>query len=459
MLIRPELIEKYNVPVPRYTSYPPANYFSDAFGQADYLSLIEASNQAEPAHLAFYVHIPFCKKICHYCGCNACALGSASQVMPYLEALKKEIDLVCKLIDPARKIAQIHYGGGTPNAIDVNYLKEINEMFFERFQCIEKPEIAIECHPAYLDFNAIDTLKQAGFNRFSLGIQDFDNKVLKMVNREPSKIPVEALIKKLKEGEKPIGVNLDFIYGLPGQTVQSFVETIQKAIEIRPDRLVTFSYAHVPWLKKNQIILEKRGLPPADEKLKMYLAAHDVLKKAGYIAIGLDHYVLPNDELSKALSNSRLHRNFQGYCTRETTGQVYAFGVSSIGQLEGGYAQNSKDLKTYIKTLRQGKLATEKGYALSEDQKVTREIITHFMCNKGIWWKQLADELAISVDFLKSHAHTANKMFEEFVNDGLMVYNEEFIEVSEKGALFIRNMAAALDKAYDQQENTYSKSV
>ncbi len=459
MLVSPELIEKYNVPVPRYTSYPPANYFSDAFGQADYLSLIEASNQAMPAHLAFYVHIPFCKKICHYCGCNACALGSASQVMPYLEALKKEIELVSKLIDPARKIAQIHYGGGTPNAIDVNFLKEINEMFFERFQCIDKPEIAIECHPAYLDFNSIDTLKQAGFNRFSLGIQDFDNKVLKLVNREPSKIAVETLIEKLKEGEKPAGVNLDFIYGLPGQSVQSFVETIQKAIEIRPDRLVTFSYAHVPWLKKNQVILEKRGLPHPDEKMKMFLAAHQLLKNAGYTAIGLDHYVLPDDELSKALNNNKLHRNFQGYCTRETTGQVYAFGVSSIGQLEGGYAQNSKDLKTYINTLKQGELATEKGYALRDDQKITREIITHFMCNKGIIWKQLADELALPVDFLKSHANTSNKTFEEFVNDKLMVFHEDSIEVSETGALFIRNIAAALDKAYDKELNIYSKSV
>jgi oxygen-independent coproporphyrinogen III oxidase len=459
MHISPELIEKYNVPVPRYTSYPPANHFSNEFKSADHLQLIDASNNAKPAQLAFYVHIPFCKKICHYCGCNSCALGSANMVEPYIEALKEEIKMVSENIDTTRKLSQIHYGGGTPNAVDVRYLKDINTLFLQKFKCIEKPEIAIECNPAYLDMDYIYSLKEAGFNRFSLGIQDFDNKVLKMVNREPSAFPVETLIHYLKEGNENFGVNLDFIYGLPGQTVESFVQTILKAIAIRPDRMVTFSYAHVPWLKKNQIILEKRGLPEAGEKMKMFLAAYEVLTKSGYKHIGLDHYVLPGDELYKALNNNQLHRNFQGYCTRETTGQVYAFGVSSISQLEGGYAQNTKSLSTYIKSIKNGNLATEKGHKLSDEQKITRAIITHLMCNKRIHWQQLSDELGLAPSTLQSHVNLGNKLLDEFVSDRLISISDETIEVSETGSLFIRNIAAALDKSFDQQINTYSRSV
>ena len=462
MEISKSLLEKYDVPVPRYTSYPPANYFKDGFTESNYMELTKESintNPESPENIAIYIHIPFCKKICYYCGCNASVMGKGDLVKPYLKALKKEMEMVFEHIDKNRLVSQIHYGGGTPNSLSADDLKEINEYIFSNFKLIDTPEIAIECNPAHLDYDYMEALKACGFNRFSLGIQDFDTTILEQVNRDPSKLAVENVIGKLKENRNDISVNLDFIYGLPGQTVESFSKTIKEAVRLRPDRLVTFSYAHVPWVKKHQQILEKRGLPVAEEKMKMFLAAHDILTASGYISIGLDHYVLPNDELNIALKNHQLHRNFQGYCTRRTTGEVYAFGVSSISQLRMGYSQNIKDLKGYINAVEMNKLPVEKGYILSKDQLITREIITELMCNKKISWSEVANRLNQPVQTIKENINLQDNSLNMFVNDGLLVETPDKLEVTEKGSLFIRNIAASLDKGFNQNGNTYSKSI
>ncbi len=454
-----DLIQKYNVPVPRYTSYPPANHFTEDFSPGDHVRMIMQSNSGQPQHIAFYIHIPFCKKICFYCGCNACTARDNTVVESYIQALKQEIKLVMQHIDKSRKVSQIHYGGGTPNAIDVKYLKEINDLFSENFSFIDKPEIAIECNPAHLDYAYIDGLVEAGFNRFSLGIQDFDNEVLKTVNRSPSAIEVEELVQYIKEKDKGASVNLDFIYGLPGQNIESFAKSIEKAAAIRPDRLVTFSYAHVPWMKKHQQILEKKGLPESDEKMAMFLRSAEILKEAGYIAIGLDHYVLPKDELNQALQNNSLHRNFQGYCTRRTTGQVYAFGVSSISQMEQGYAQNTKDIDTYIKSIAEGILPVEKGCVIGSEQQVIKDAITELMCNYRLDFNQLAERHQLSAQQALNVLHFKPEKLKEFIADRLLHFSDGIINVSETGKLFIRNIAASLDPAYQRQVNKYSKSV
>lgn len=459
MEINIELLQKYNVPVPRYTSYPPANHFSDNFGEGNYHRLLEESNQGTPSHIAIYIHIPFCKKLCYYCGCNSCAIGEGKDVQPYMQALKKEIDLVMKHVDRYRLVSQIHYGGGTPNSIDVAYIKELNQFLFDRFHFIDDPEIAIECHPGYLDEQYINDLLEAGFNRFSLGVQDFDRQVLKLINREPSLIPIPILLKYLRNSKNRPAVNLDFIYGLPGQNVNSFTETIDKAIALQPDRLVTFSYAHVPWLKKNQLILEKRGIPGPDDKMNMFIAAYNRLTGAGYYPIGFDHYVLPKDELYTALKNRQLHRNFQGYCTRRTTGQVYAFGTSAISQLEKGYSQNTKDIDTYIHQIEKGKLPVEKGVEVNSDQMITREIINELMCNKKLVWSELSDRLRIPETELKNKINLKPEGLNEFARDKLLTYSDDGLTVSREGSLFIRNIAAYLDKGFQQKEKTYSKSV
>ncbi|MBN1789110.1 MAG: oxygen-independent coproporphyrinogen III oxidase [Bacteroidales bacterium] len=453
------LLRKYDVPVPRYTSYPPANYFTEGFTEAEGLKLVEESNQGNPSRIAVYIHIPFCRKICYYCGCNACSIGKNQWVLPYVEALKQEISLVAAHLDKHREVSMIHFGGGTPNAIDVEFLGELISHISERFGFIEDPEIAIECNPAYLDPRYLESLKKAGFNRFSLGIQDFNPEIMGPLNRESSAMPVQEIISLLKAGSPGNGVNLDFIYGLPGQTPESFAKTIEQAIDLRPDRLVTFSYAHVPWLKKHQLILEKMGLPSAESKMEMFLAAYNLLKEAGYIPLGLDHYVLPHDELSQAIRNRTLHRNFQGYCTRRTTGQVYAFGVSAISQLENGYIQNTRELGKYVDALGNGTLAVERGCHVTDKQQVIRQVITEIMCNKHISWSEQAAAFATTPENLKSCIHIDEAALRDFEDDGLVVSSQDEINVTETGSLFIRNIAASFDPDFKQSTNLYSRSV
>lgn len=459
MKISNELLEKYNVPVPRYTSYPPANYFRNDFTEKEYLQLIHQSNDDKLENISIYIHIPFCNKICFYCGCNAISKGNGNSVEPYVKALKKELGMVLDKLNPNRLVSQIHYGGGTPNVLEAEVLKEINEFIFSKFKTIDSPEIAIECNPAYLDYDYIDVLKSAGFNRFSIGIQDFKTDVLKSVNRDPSNIPAKELIQYLKKDRPDVSVNLDFIYGLPGQNLESFTKTITEAAELKPDRLVTFSYAHVPWLMKHQQILEKKGLPDSSEKMKMFGAANDILTAAGYARLGLDHFVLSNDELSIAYKGHQLHRNFQGYCTRRTTGQVYAFGVSGISQLRTGYVQNTKDIATYIDSIEKDVLPVSKGYILNENEQIVGRIIEELMCNEKLLWQDLSDSLQIPIAELQAQVNLNAEHLKVFIEDGLLIQTPEKLEITEKGTFFIRNIVASLDKGFQANGNTYSKSV
>lgn len=452
-----DLLQKYNVPVPRYTSYPPANYFTEAFTNKEYEAAIDTSNTTLPEHISFYVHIPFCRHLCHYCGCNSFPMKAPEVVERYISAVHKEIDKVKERLDPQRKISQIHYGGGSPTALPVHYLKELNEHLLAGFETIERPEIAVECHPGYLDEAYWESLTGAGFNRFSLGVQDFNEKVLKTVNRRPSLIPAEVIFQILRS--KGARINMDFIYGLPFQTAESFAETISRAATLHPDRLVTFSYAHVPWVNKQQLILEKAGLPAGEEKSRMYASAKEILNAAGYKTIGMDHFVLDDDELYTALQNGQLHRNFQGYCTRRTTGQVYAFGVTGISQLTSAYTQNSKDINQYIERIESGSFAVSKGYELSRDEQITREVIETLMCNYSLDWRELAGRLSLSVDEIKVATAYDETRLREFASDGLVEYDTDHIRMTLEGTLFVRNIAASLDKLMLYSNKSFSKPV
>ena len=455
-MIDSELIKKYNIPVPRYTSYPPANYFSESFTAEDYEEALTQSNKTQPEHISFYIHIPFCRQLCHYCGCNSFGMTTEEKSNRYISALHKEIDKVVKYLNPDRRIAQIHYGGGTPTILPVNILKELNDKLLSSFSCIEKPEIAIECHPGNMEEKDWLMLSEVGFNRFSLGIQDFNEKVLNAVNRLPSLLPVDTVFNILRD--KKIDINLDFIYGLPYQTEESFAETIRQAIELQPDRLVTFSYAHVPWVNNRQTLLEKLGLPTNEEKSRMYVRAKEMLSEAGYQAIGLDHFVKKTDELYIALQNGQLHRNFQGYCTRRTTGQVYAFGATAISQLSTAYAQNSKNIEDYINLIENG-LATVKGYSLDEDEQITREVIETWMCNYNIDWLELSERLSFSVEKIKAATAYNSQLFSTFADDGIITLDESRIQITEQGMFFVRNIAAALDRLMIDSKKSFSKPI
>jgi len=450
-------LSKYNVAVPRYTSYPPANYFREGFSENEYVTMLDESNQWQPSNISFYVHIPFCRKMCFYCGCNSCPIPKGNQVQEYVDALIKEIQTVKKHLDPQRKIAQIHFGGGTPNAIPVSEIVRIIQQLSEGLTFIEQPELAIECNPAYLDQNYIDALKDAGINRFSLGVQDFHENVLKNVNREIPTAPVQETVAMIKNGSPHIAVNLDFIYGLPGQTLSGFMENMQQVLEIRPDRMVTFSYAHVPWFNKRQQKLEKIGLPEPEEKQLMFDKASAFLLENGYGSIGFDHFVLPSDELFTALQSNDLKRNFQGYCTKRTTGQVYAFGVSGINQFQFGYIQNIKSVKQYIATINNGIFPVFKGYRLNRNEMIVRSVIEQVMCNGHIRWEDTAGRLNVSVEALKKTIRYDENALQEMQNDGLLVFNNDGFEVLALGMNYIRNIAASLDPLMTGEGKKFSK--
>jgi oxygen-independent coproporphyrinogen III oxidase len=459
MQIPEYLVKKYNIPVPRYTSYPPANYFHNDFKEEDYLKAVEASNSEWPENISLYIHIPFCSKMCHFCGCNTHFTRDKEKMRRYVDALKKEIRMVKNMLDPSRRVSQVHWGGGTPNSLPVELIREIMNVIHENFLYTEQPEIAIECHPAMLDENYTAQLVLAGFNRFSLGIQDFKQEVLDNVNRDAPKVPVKEIVGWIKSFENT-SVNLDFVYGLPFQNEKTFSETIEKAVEISPDRLVTFSYAHVPWIKKAQKILEFRGLPEANEKLAMFGAGYKILTENGYTPIGLDHFAKDNDELSIALKNRKLHRNFQGYCTRDTTGQVYAFGATGISQLESVYAQNGKDTNTYVEIINKGRFTIEKGYRLNQTEKIIRHVITEIMCNEYVSFDETAQAFDLSKEDVKKALNFDEALFGGFISDGLLrVEKGEIFNVTETGRFFIRNIATQFDPNLRTATQHFSKAL
>ena len=450
------LFKKYNVPVPRYTSYPTANEF-EPFDAPRYLKAVETSNDAAADNISFYIHVPFCRHLCHYCGCNSVAMAQPKRIEEYFETLHKEIDLLLPHLRKDRRISQIHYGGGSPSSMPLPLIRGINEHLLSAFSTINKPEIAIECHPGYLESNDWQYLLDSGFNRFSLGIQDFNTDVLRTVNRRPSLLPVADIMEILRKGGAK--VNFDFIYGLPKQTTTEFVSTIQTAISLHPNRLVTFSYAHLPSLFKRQMILEKAGLPLQTEKLKMFEKASKMLQSAGYVPIGMDHFVLPDDDLNVALQHHTLHRNFQGYCPRRITAQVYAFGVSGISQLDAAYAQNTKDISAYMAQVNAGQMPIQRGYALAPWQRITREVIECIMCNNAINWHDMAQRLHVSVDEIKQAIHYNETELQTLQADGLITFDADSVEITPDGLPFVRNVAAAFDPMMRHNHRLFSKPV
>ncbi|PWD98228.1 oxygen-independent coproporphyrinogen III oxidase [Marinilabilia rubra] len=456
-MIDKTLLDKYNLPLPRYTSYPPATFFNEEFTASDYIKAVEESNYEQPRAISLYLHIPFCTQLCFYCGCNTHISRNNTLYEDYIDALIREITLVAEHIDLSRRVTQIHWGGGTPNALNMDQVDRIMDAIYKHFQTDQNTEIAMECNPAYLTEEYIDRLLKKGFNRISLGIQDFDKKILLAVNREPSAMPISQIINLFRAGDA--SVNLDFIYGLPYQTPESFTKSIEQAIEARPDRIVTFSYAHVPWVKSHQKTLEKNGIPGPDEKMKMFESGRKAMLQAGYISIGMDHFALPEDQLSVALKNRTLHRNFQGYCTRETTGQVYAFGMSAISQLHNAYAQNTKNIPRYIEAIKNGSLPIEKGYRTDETDVAVREVINEVMCNNRLNWQEVASRINKTADELKSITGFNPEQLKPLADDELVTFDKIEINVTEKGRFLIRNIAALFDPKLKTAKKQFSKTI
>ncbi|MFC1585787.1 oxygen-independent coproporphyrinogen III oxidase [Fibrobacterota bacterium] len=459
MQIDREFLLKYDKPGPRYTSYPPAPHFRKDYSEKECLKQIKKSNIEGNKNISLYIHIPFCPRQCRYCGCTTEHFRKSDYIKSYVQAVMKEMDMVCRHLDLSRPVTMIHWGGGSPNSIYMDNIRLIMEKIAATFKLAENVEIAMECEPSLITEAGLHDLSQAGINRLSFGVQDLNAEVLRIVNRRPSKIPLKKLIPLCRD----IGfenINLDFIYGLPGQTVDSFKETITKAVELDADRLVTFSYAHVPWIKEHQKQLEKYPLPGPEEKISMLLNSLDIITGAGYEFIGMDHFARKDDPLSHALQQGNLHRNFQGYATRETTGQVYAFGASGISQFHNAYIQNRKTSESYMKAVKRGDLPLECGYTLTEEDKFRRFIITEIMCNSFLDIDLLCQKFNMERDAVLHKLENEYLVLKKFKTDNLVecTHNGN-IKVTSRGRLVVRNIAMVFDPLLQKKKARYSRTV
>jgi oxygen-independent coproporphyrinogen-3 oxidase len=454
MRVAPELLEKYSKPGPRYTSYPTAPYFTEAFGEREWRE--EMGRAQHHRGLSLYVHIPFCDTLCYYCGCNMVATHDYSKATRYLDFLSREIDSYADLIAKGRRVEQLHWGGGTPTYLRPDDIRRLAEHLHRRFVFAGEVEAGCEVDPRELSREHVAALKEAGFNRLSLGVQDLDPVVQRAVNR----VQPESLVRQVFGWMREAGfasINMDLMVGLPHQSVASFATTLEKIIDMGPDRLAVFSYAHVPWLKKHQKLIHEADLPDFSTRIALQQLILERLTAAGYVYIGMDHFARPHDELVKAQAQGTLHRNFQGYTTHKDC-DIYAFGVSAISQTEDVYVQNCKRLSDYEARIAAGRLATERGVRVSRDDKIRRDAILALMCDLYLDRQALAAKWGIDFD-----AYFADALDElaGLAADGLVVITPERIAVTDLGRIFLRNIAMCFD-AYlkrDRDQPRYSRTV
>jgi oxygen-independent coproporphyrinogen-3 oxidase len=433
------LLTKYSQPGPRYTSYPPAPHFAEDFGIGQWQQeIIESQDPDRP--LSLYVHIPFCDTLCYYCGCNMVATQKYDKALDYLAYLKREIDTVAALTDPARPMVQLHWGGGTPTFLKAEDIRNLASHIRSRFNFAADAEVSVEVDPRGLQREQVQALKESGFNRASLGVQDIEEKVQKAVNRiQPLSLIEEVYGWFRAEGFSSI--NLDLMTGLPYQTVDSYRNTLAEIVRLNPERLAVFGYAHVPWMKKHQKLILQTDLPNFETRMAMQELILETLEGAGYVHIGMDHFAKPEDELVKAQRNKTLWRNFQGYTTHRHA-DIYAFGASSISQTESVYAQNEKRPDGYQKLIDEHGLATVKGYRLTTDDKIRRDVITELMCDLSLVKASIEARWNIRFD---DYFADSLKLLEPLQADSLVEADKSEIRVTALGRLFLRNIAMSFD--------------
>ena len=450
------LLEKYSQPGPRYTSYPTAPYFTESYGEKEWRDEI-AQSQAAGRDLSLYVHIPFCDTLCYYCGCNMVATKDYNKASHYLSYLLREIDLLADLAGQGRAVRQLHWGGGTPTYLNPADIARLAQHLRSRFSFAPDIEAGCEVDPRELSQAHVVALRAAGFNRLSLGVQDLDSAVQHAVNRVQS----EALIRQVLGWMRAEGfesINMDLMVGLPKQTVASFTRTLDQVIDMAPDRLAVFGYAHVPWMKKHQKLIQEIEIPRFNVRLEMQLLMHEKLAQAGYIYIGMDHFAKPGDELVKAQQEKTLHRNFQGYTTHKDC-DIYAFGASAISQTDEVYAQNFKRLLDYESRVDARHLPVERGLRITRDDKIRRDAISKVMCDLSLERKPFAVQWGIDFDAYFESALHGLKALEQ---DGLVRTSAERIQVTDIGRFFLRNIAMCFDAylaAEQQDKPRYSRTI
>lgn len=453
-----ELIRQYDRPGPRYTSYPTAVEFTDTFDEAAYRGRLEAaSSRDEP--LSLYVHLPFCAQRCTYCGCTMIATGAPAVAARYLDYLEKEVSLLSDHLGTRRGVVQHHWGGGTPTYLNLDQIARLYESIAGRFTIESTAEIAIEIDPRVTTREQLRLLRSLGFNRLSMGVQDFTPDVQEAIGRRQS----EAATVDLYGYARQIGfdsINLDLIYGLPLQTPASFTHTLETVVTMQPDRVAVYSYAHVPWLRPHQKLINTADLPDPAVKFELIGAAVDTFAAAGYVPIGMDHFARPDDELAVAAAERRLHRNFMGYTTRPAT-DMLGLGVSAIGDVQGAFAQNTKKLTPYYAALDEGRFPIERGFALDADDLIRRHVITQLMCNFRIDRGELARTFGIDFHAYFAPEIDALQARGGLVDDGLAVVTPDGVEISREGRLFVRLACMLFDRylAPHQGTRVFSRTI
>lgn len=450
-----DLVKKYNVAGPRYTSYPPATKFTDNVPWDELAARIDANNVAE-RDLSVYFHIPFCETLCWFCGCTTVITLNHNKGADYIDCLGREVAKMSPRLNPARKVVQLHFGGGSPTFLRPDEIRKLGGIIHKHFTFSPEIEASVEIDPRRLTRDHLVALREIGFNRASMGVQDFNPKVQEAIHR----IQPPAMTRQAMDWMRELGfgsINLDLIYGLPHQTPESFQETLDTVLDMQPDRLAMFSYAHVPWIKPAQKILEAKILPTPETKLQVLKLVIEKLTANGrYVYIGMDHFARPDDELAVAQRNKQLQRNFQGYSTRSGS-DIYAFGMSSISQIPDAYWQNEKELPKYQEAVDAGRMPWHRAYFVTEEDKIRRETIMRVMCDLSLDFAAMSQKLGI--DF-ESHFAAELAAIGPFQSDGLVERTPGGFTVTDSGRLFIRNIAMCFDNTLSPAgERRHSRTI
>ena len=450
-----DLVKKYNVAGPRYTSYPPATKFTDTVTWDQLSEKIEFNNQT-PRDLSVYFHIPFCESLCWFCGCTTVITTNHDKGKDYIDYLGREVAKLAPRLNKDRKAVQLHFGGGSPTFLRPDEIRRLGEIIHKHFTFSPDIEASVEVDPRRLTREHLVALREIGFNRASMGVQDFNPKVQEAIHRiQPREMTQQAMdwMRELGFGS----INLDLIYGLPFQTPASFTETIETVLEMKPDRLAVFSYAHVPWIKPAQKILEEKILPTPESKLEVLkLVIEKLTADDQYVYIGMDHFAKPTDELTIAQRNKNLQRNFQGYSTRAGS-DIYAFGMSAVSQTPDVYWQNEKELPKYQAAVDAGNVPLHKAYIVSDEDKIRRETIMRTMCDLSLDFASMSTKLGINFE---QHFEKELATLAPFIADGLVKKTDTGLEVTNSGRLFIRNLAMCFDNTLGAaNERRHSKTI
>jgi len=452
-----DVLKRFNQQGPRYTSYPTAPVFTSEFTAEDFKKEIIATNEDNDRPLSLYFHFPFCAKLCYFCGCTMRVTHDRKLVSQYNDYLKREIDIIAPIVSQKRKVVQMHWGGGTPSYLLPEEIREIGSYIKERFTFASDIEASVEIDPRNMVRDHIEAFADAGFNRTSFGVQDFNLHVQQAINRVQS----EEITRQVVIWARDFGfqsVNLDLIYGLPYQTLDTFAETVDKVVDISPERVAVFNYAHVPWLKKHQAVMNQDAMPSPDQRLAILEMTSEKLADAGYEYIGMDHFAKPTDELAIAQKEGTLYRNFQGYSTRAGA-DLYAFGMSAISQFENIYAQNNKDFKEYYAAIEAGRPATHVGYRMTGDDHIRKEVIMQLMCDLELDKRNF--ERKFDINFEEYFRNDIPKL-DQFIREGLLTNDPDKIRVIDSGILIIRNIAMCFDAYLEEMMRTkpvFSKTV